>query len=71
VLVLVEDVVVVVVVVGEVVVVVKADTKVLMNAEEHVTALPPPVEVPLHWLTFTGRAVVAPVTVHFTAACPA
>jgi hypothetical protein len=69
VLVLVEDV--VVVVVGEVVVVVKADTKVLMNAEEHVTALPPPVEVPLHWLTFTGRAVVAPVTVHFTAACPA
>jgi hypothetical protein len=64
---------VVVVVPGKVVVVVETevDTRALMNAVEQVTALPPPVAEPLHWLTFMGRAVVPPATLHFTAACPA
>ena len=61
-----------VVALGEVVVVVvAADTKLLMNVVEQVTALPPPVEASLHWLIFTGSAEEAPVTVQFTANCPA
>jgi hypothetical protein len=60
---------VVVVVAGMVVVVV---TKLLVTVAEQVTALPPPVAEPLHWLMVTGvdTAAVAPVTVQFTAVVP-
>jgi hypothetical protein len=53
-----------------VVVVVAAGMKLLVNALMHVTALPPPVAVPLHWLTVTGSADVPPVTVQPTVVSP-
>jgi hypothetical protein len=64
--------VVVVVVVAGVVVVVVVDgvTKLLVIVVMQVTALPPPVAVPLHWLTVTGSADAAPVTVQPTVVSP-
>jgi hypothetical protein len=53
------------------VVVVGVVAKLLVTVAEQVTALPPPVAEPLHWLMVTGSAAVAPVTVQFTAASPA
>ncbi len=38
-------------------------TKAFCSVAMQVTALPPPVAVPLHWLMVTGSAEVAPVTV--------
>src|ERR1700692_4579541 len=46
-------------------------TKLLVYVLVQVTALTPPVAVPLHWLTVTGNADAAPVTVQPTAGCPA
>jgi hypothetical protein len=46
-------------------------TKLFRTVVAHVTALPPPVAVPLHWLTVTGSAEVAPVTVQPTVGSPA
>ena len=46
-----------------------------MNTSEtvamQVTALPPPFDVPLHWLMVTGSADSAPVTVQPTPGSPA
>jgi len=50
-----------------VVVVVGAVTKAFSSVAVQVTALPPPVALPLHWLMVTGSAEVAPVTVQSTA----
>jgi hypothetical protein len=54
---------------GEVVVVVVVDgvTKLFSIVAMQVTALPPPVAVPLHWLMVTGSAETEPVTVQSTA----
>lgn len=46
------------------------DMKLLVNVVAQVTALPPPVPVPLHWLTVTGSADVPPVTVQPTVVSP-
>jgi hypothetical protein len=46
------------------------DKKSLVNVVAQVTALPPPVPVPLHWLTVTGNADVPPVTVQPTVVSP-
>ena len=53
-----------------VVVVVTAAMKWLVTVVMQVTALPPPVAVPLHWLTVTGNADVPPVTVQPTVVSP-
>ena len=53
-----------------VVVVVAAGMKLLVDAVMQVTALPPPVAVPLHWVTVTGSADVPPVTVQSTVVSP-
>jgi hypothetical protein len=44
--------------------------KLLTKALMQVTALPPPVAVPLHWLMVTGSADVPPVTVQPTVVSP-
>jgi hypothetical protein len=44
--------------------------KLLVTVVMQVTALPPPVAVPLHWLTVTGSADVSPVTVQPTVVSP-
>ena len=61
------------VVVGEdlLVVVVDGETKLLVNVAAHVTALPPPVAVPLHCVTVTGSAESLPITLHATVVRPA
>jgi hypothetical protein len=46
------------------------EVKLLKNAVVQVTALPPPVAVPLHWLMVTGSADAAPVTVQPTVVSP-
>jgi hypothetical protein len=46
--------------------VVEAGTKTSASVAMQVTALPPPFEVPLHWLMVTGSAESAPVTVQPT-----
>jgi hypothetical protein len=51
--------------------VVVAAAKTSDTAVMQVTALPPPVAVPLHWLTVTGSAVDAPVTVQAAVGSPA
>jgi hypothetical protein len=51
--------------------VVVAAAKTSDTAVMQVTALPPPVAVPLHWLTVTGSAVAAPVTVQAAVGSPA
>jgi hypothetical protein len=60
--------------VGDEVVVVVGDdaaaAKLLVIVVMQVTALPPPVAVPLHWLTVTGSADAAPVTVQPTVVSP-
>jgi hypothetical protein len=59
--------------VGDVVAVVvggDAAAKLLVIVVMQVTALPPPVAVPLHWLTVTGSADAAPVTVQPTVVSP-
>jgi hypothetical protein len=58
------------VVVGVVVVGVVVATKLFAIVVMQVTALPPPVAVPLHWLTVTGSAEVAPVTSQSTVVSP-
>ena len=60
----------VVVEVPDEVVVVTGATKLFVTVVAHVTALPPPVAVPLHWLTVTGRAEASPVTVQPTVVSP-
>ncbi len=57
---------------GEVgwVAVAKGVTKLLVTVVMQVTALPPPVAVPLHWFTVTGSADVPPATVQPTAVSP-
>jgi hypothetical protein len=55
---------------GAVVVGAGAATKLSVIVVMQVTALPPPVAVPLHWLTVTGSANVAPVTVQPTVVSP-
>jgi hypothetical protein len=57
--------------VAVVVVVVEAGTNTSATVAMHVTALPPPFEVPLHWLMVTGSAASVPVTVQPAAGCPA
>jgi len=47
-----------------------AVTKWLVIVVIQVTLLPPPVAVPLHWLTVTGSADAAPVTVQPTVVSP-
>jgi hypothetical protein len=51
-------------------VVAAATRKSFVSEVAHVTALPPPVAVPLHWLTVTGRAEAPPVTVQPTVVSP-
>ena len=48
-------------------VVVGAATKSFSSVAMQVTALPPPVALPLHWLMVTGSAEAAPVTVQSAA----
>jgi hypothetical protein len=55
---------------GGVVVGVGDEMKLFKNVAVQVTALPPPVAVPLHWLTVTGSADAAPVTVQPTVGSP-
>ncbi len=52
------------------VVVVTGAMKLFVIVAMHVTALPPPVAVPLHWLMVTGNADVPPVTVQPTVVSP-
>ena len=59
------------VLVVDVVVVDVVATKLFTTVVMQVTALPPPVAVPLHWLTVTGNADVRPVTVQPTVVLPA
>ncbi|HEX3541333.1 MAG TPA: hypothetical protein VHT75_12945 [Acidimicrobiales bacterium] len=40
--------------------------KLLVIEVVQVTVLPPPLEEPLHWLTVTGSALAAPMTLQFT-----
>jgi hypothetical protein len=51
--------------------VVVAAAKTSATVAMQVTALPPPVAVPLHWLMVTGSAVAAPVTVQAAVGSPA
>jgi hypothetical protein len=55
---------------GAVVLVADGAIKLLVIVVMQVTALPPPVAVPLHWLTVTRSAAVPPVTEQPTVVSP-